>query len=212
MANHPFDDMSSAWQDPPMTARDKGSEGHLMPPKPGILVVTPGLRLVTLNAEAQQIMDELVSAETGMRAKGVFPSQFRELCRKVAKDLSANRDENHLDTSTLAKTIKVGNGTLSLTCFPIVHSYNPGDATIVLFMWRGQNLNEETIALAKKRFNLTIREVTVLECLTKGMTNKEIAKELHIVEQTVKDHVKNIMQKTHSKTRTGLVSQILQLK
>lgn len=194
-----------------MTGRDKAGDG---PPthKPGILVVTPALTLVTLNGEAQQIMDELVGAETGMRAKGVFPSQLRDLCQKVAKDLSAAREEKNLDHSTVSRTIKVGNGTVSLTCFPLVHPQQAAGASIVLIMWRGRNLNEEAIALARKRFNLTAREVAVLEYLTKGWTNKEIARELHIVEQTVKDHVKNIMQKTHSKTRTGLVSLTLQLK
>lgn len=194
-----------------MTGRDKASDTSLAQ-KPGVLVVTPALTLVTLNGEAQQIMDELVGAETGMRAKGVFPSQLRDLCQRVAKDLSASGEDKSLDASIVTRTIKVGNGTVSLVCFPLVHPQQAADASIVLFMWRGRSLNEEAIALARKRFNLTAREVAVLEGLTKGLTNKEIARELHIVEQTVKDHVKNIMQKTHSKTRTGLVSQILQLR
>jgi len=204
--------MDSPRQDPVVTGRDRTGDSPTLFPKPGILVLTPGLKLITLNAEAQQIMDELVGAETGMHAKGVFPSQFRDICRKVARDLSSSRDESNLDHTAMARTITLDNGVVSLICFPIVSPPNPGDATIVLFMWRGKNLHEEAIALAKKRFSLTSREVTVLECLTRGLTNKEIAAELHIVEQTVKDHVKNIMQKTQSKTRTGLVSRTLQLK
>jgi DNA-binding CsgD family transcriptional regulator len=179
--------------------------------KPGILVVTSALKLVALNGEAQDIMDELVGAETGMRAKGVFPSQLRDLCRRVAT-LAAGREDNSLDTSTVTGTITVGKGTVSLTCFPLVHPLYPAHASIVLLMWRSRSLDEEAIALARQRFNLTAREMTVLEYLTKGLTNKQIARELHIVEQTVKDHVKNIMQKSRSRTRTGLVSQTLQLK
>lgn len=204
--------MDASGQDPVTAGRDRNSDSLSLFPRPGILVLTPSLKLITLNAEAQRIMDELVGAETGMQAKGVFPSQFRDICRKVARDLSSSHDESNLDQTALARTIMLGNGVVSLICFPIVSPPNPSDATIVLFMWRGHNLNEEAIALAKRRFSLTAREVTVLECLTRGLTNKEIAAELHIVEQTVKDHVKNIMQKTQAKTRTGLVSQILQLK
>ncbi|MCE7976493.1 MAG: DNA-binding response regulator, partial [Nitrospira sp. NTP1] len=42
----------------------------------------------------------------------------------------------------------------------------------------------------------------------KGWTNKEIANALNITEQTVKEHIKHIMRKTNSTTRTGVLVQI----
>jgi len=48
----------------------------------------------------------------------------------------------------------------------------------------------------------------VIEHLAKGWTNKEIANALGITEQTVKEHIKHIMQKTKSTTRTGILAQV----
>lgn len=62
---------------------------------------------------------------------------------------------------------------------------------------------------AQEQFALTDREMTVIRHLMKGATNKEIAMALGIVEQTVKEHIKNIMQKTKTSTRTGILIEIL---
>jgi len=49
---------------------------------------------------------------------------------------------------------------------------------------------------------LTGRELDVLKLLTKGMGNREIAKELFVSEKTVKTHVANLLQKLEVRTRT----------
>ncbi|MCC1493852.1 response regulator transcription factor [Cognatishimia sp. F0-27] len=60
---------------------------------------------------------------------------------------------------------------------------------------------EETVAnpLAEK---LTAREMQVLEGLTKGLSNKEIARELDIQEPTVKLHMKTLYRKVGASNRT----------
>jgi DNA-binding NarL/FixJ family response regulator len=45
----------------------------------------------------------------------------------------------------------------------------------------------------------------VVQHLLKGWTNKEIANEMRVSEQTVKEHIKHIMKKTTTMTRTGIV-------
>lgn len=49
---------------------------------------------------------------------------------------------------------------------------------------------------------LTKREKEVLREIAKGRSNKEIASELHITEQTVKTHVSNVLAKLHVDDRT----------
>ena len=49
---------------------------------------------------------------------------------------------------------------------------------------------------------LSPREVEVLSALARGRSNKEIAKELSIGEETVKTHVSNILSKLHLADRT----------
>jgi DNA-binding NarL/FixJ family response regulator len=48
---------------------------------------------------------------------------------------------------------------------------------------------------------LTAREREVLQLVTVGMTNKEIAANLHIAENTVKNHLRNILEKLHLQNR-----------
>ena len=61
---------------------------------------------------------------------------------------------------------------------------------------------------AKEKFQLTNREQSVLEHLAKGWTNKEIANALQISQKTVSEHIKQIMRKTNSTTRTGVLVHI----
>ncbi len=48
---------------------------------------------------------------------------------------------------------------------------------------------------------LTKREIEVLQLVIKGATNRDIANELHISENTVKNHLRNIMEKLHMQNR-----------
>ena len=50
--------------------------------------------------------------------------------------------------------------------------------------------------------NLTGREKEVLNLLSRGMLNKEIAKALYISEKTVKNHVSSIFRKLNVQDRT----------
>lgn len=53
---------------------------------------------------------------------------------------------------------------------------------------------------------LTAREREVLQLVTQGSTNREIAAELEVSEHTVNFHVRNILQKLHLKNRAQAVA------
>lgn len=65
---------------------------------------------------------------------------------------------------------------------------------------------EEFVRLVPKELRVSIsvltqREREVLELVAKGATNKEIASQLSITENTVKNHLRNILAKLHLKNR-----------
>jgi DNA-binding NarL/FixJ family response regulator len=53
---------------------------------------------------------------------------------------------------------------------------------------------------------LTDRELDVLRLVTEGLRNKEIAARLSISENTVKFHLKNILEKLHAESRTAVAA------
>jgi DNA-binding NarL/FixJ family response regulator len=68
---------------------------------------------------------------------------------------------------------------------------------------------DNVIVQAKEKFHLTARETTVVRHLLKGWTNKEIANEMNLAEQTIKEFLKHIAEKTSGTTRTGIVMTII---
>lgn len=67
----------------------------------------------------------------------------------------------------------------------------------------GRNINAESI--------LSKREMEVLDCLAEGMTSAQIASDLFISENTVKTHVRHILEKLEAGNRAEAVSKAVQL-
>lgn len=58
---------------------------------------------------------------------------------------------------------------------------------------------------------LTSREIEVLSCVSRGDSNKEIARQLHLTPETVKWHMKNILRKLDCDNRTDAVARASRL-
>jgi len=65
-----------------------------------------------------------------------------------------------------------------------------------------RKVDERKAVLAPR---LTVRELEVLKLVAEGMSNREIAVELYISENTVKNHVRNILEKLHLHSRMEAV-------
>jgi DNA-binding NarL/FixJ family response regulator len=69
-----------------------------------------------------------------------------------------------------------------------------------------QDLMQSTAgeAASARRFGLTARELEIIEFITQGSTNKDIATRLKISEETVKRHLTNIFNKVGMSNRLEL--------
>lgn len=65
---------------------------------------------------------------------------------------------------------------------------------------------QDPAAPSEAPIKLTPREKRVVQLLSQGMTNKEVANGMHIGEYTVKHHVKQIMRKFQVTTRAAIVA------
>lgn len=67
-------------------------------------------------------------------------------------------------------------------------------------------LSQEQGDAVRKLSDLTDRETTILYCLSQGLSNKMIARELDIMESTVKVHIRNLLKKLkfHSRVEAAV--------
>lgn len=81
--------------------------------------------------------------------------------------------------------------------------------------WIGGNAMENTAGIIQKlisketpakhkNYGITPREMQVLNCIVEGCTNRDIAKQFSLSEETIKRHLSNIFDKTGVSTRLEL--------
>ena len=87
--------------------------------------------------------------------------------------------------------------------FKEVVELNDNKQKVINKMLNLQNNNDETSA-QNESVDLSNREVDVLVCVAKGMTNKDISDMFNISVHTVITHRKNIVKKTGIKSVSGL--------
>ncbi|HTK21056.1 MAG TPA: helix-turn-helix transcriptional regulator [Mucilaginibacter sp.] len=110
-----------------------------------------------------------------------------------------------IEQSQLVEVLCTNTGIIAITCLFIWKSIKKARLEyrrILKLQMEGSSTGilKENI----KRYNLTKMEAAIVELLLKGLSNKEIADQLHISEETVKKHVYNIFRKTKVKNRNAL--------
>jgi DNA-binding NarL/FixJ family response regulator len=65
-------------------------------------------------------------------------------------------------------------------------------------------MQKAAVVPERKTFGLTPRELAVVQCIVEGCSNKAIATEFAISEETVKRHLSNVFDKTGVSTRLEL--------
>lgn len=139
---------------------------------------------------------------------GVIPAVVAELCSDVLKLLSVRTGAKDWEQLQLRRMAGDARNSMLLRGLGLPDADAQRSRILVMIEEVGRR-QRASLEQAKDLFHLTDREQAVVEQLVKGWTNKQIAIELGIVEQTVKEHIKHIMQKTKASTRTGILVQIL---
>jgi len=79
-----------------------------------------------------------------------------------------------------------------------------GGARVVNLMAALRELMEKVKTPERKTFGLTPREMDVVGCIVEGCSNRDVARQFSISEETVKRHLSNIFDKTGVSTRLEL--------
>lgn len=169
---------------------------------PGVIMFSEKLQLLFLNQEAMACNERLAKADPSSSGRGLFSPLVMALCEEVAGLLKSRRDPKEWEHFQVLRVVEVRPNPILLRGIGIPSSNS------VLILMEVLSQRERTSLSVPVQHRLSGRERAVVTCLAGGMTNKEIAEELGLSEHTVKDHLKNIMHKTSTHTRTALLMKV----
>ena len=191
---------------PPVDATDNLADQRV---GSGIIVLSASMQLLHMNRQASELSKLINAAEQSQgnrkSAHGVLPTALTELCGEIIKALHVRTEAKDWEQFEIKRVAGNPEKPILLRGFGLPDRGGVQHARLVVTLEelaRRQQLNTDQ---AREKFQLTNREQSVIEHLAKGWTNKEIANALEITEQTVKEHIKHIMRKTNSTTRTGIL-------
>ena len=177
---------------------------------PGLLVFTGSLELVFMNREAWELGSRLTQCSYGLAVQGVLPTEVTELSERICRLLRERGEGKDSDQLQLVRVSRPSSESVLFRAVGIPHSDGLRKSLILIFMEAIGRQERGVSKQVKWKFGLSDRQAAVVEHLLEGLTNKEIANRLGIAEQTVKEHMKQIMQKTGTTTRTGALMQLFE--
>lgn len=178
---------------------------------PGILLLSSSMQLLYRDRRTWELCGQINKAQAGKAASGVLPPAVADLCAEIRKTLQVRTEAKDWEHFRVKRIIGDPKRPVLLRGLGLPDRNGIEQSRILITMEEVGRRQEAVTEQAKELFHLTDREVAVVQNLLKGWTNKEIANALGVTEQTVKEHIKHIMEKTKTTTRTGILVQVLRL-
>jgi DNA-binding CsgD family transcriptional regulator len=178
---------------------------------PGILMLTGTMQMLYRDRRSSELCGQINRDQNGAAANGVLPLAVADICAEIMKALKARSRAQEWEHLRIKRVIGDPSRPVLLCGLGVPDRNGIQDSRILLIMEEIGRREHNVADQAKEIYNFTDREVAVVQNLLKGWTNKEIANELSVTEQTVKEHIKHIMEKTKTTTRTGVLVQIARI-
>jgi DNA-binding CsgD family transcriptional regulator len=176
---------------------------------PGIVVLTSARRFLYMNRQGRELCRHLVWTEGGRLATGLLPKVVTELRDEIVTKLESLSHVKDWENIEISRVVGDSHKPVLLRGLGFPDPTSPNPACVLVLIEEVGRDADLAPAQAKLRFRLTDREEAAIQYLAKGFTNKEIADALGISEPTVKEHLRHIMQKTGTHTRTGVLARVL---
>lgn len=178
---------------------------------PGLLLVARPMRLIYMNERARNAIVAMCEAEQAEGAskaglaKGLLPRGLLGVCKAVFDYLGRSQHGKDLERFQLTHVVGGLSRPFLVRGFGMPDVSSPAKARALLVVEEIALHREGAKPVDLDQWQLTPREQAVVQCLAKGWTNKEIASSLKLALPTVKEHIRHIMEKTRTTTRTGIV-------
>jgi DNA-binding CsgD family transcriptional regulator len=175
----------------------------------GVVLFSSAGQLLFMNHEAQNYIQQLQSPIVKENGTCLIPEDIHAVVRELVTQLMECDHPKDCETIQVERICFGLDQRLLLRglCVPdepLLRS----SRFLVIIERLNQKLEYPDVNI-QQRYHLTEREQMVIIYLMLGFTNKEIANRMNLSEYTVKEHLKRIMQKTKTTTRTGLLARMI---
>ena len=166
----------------------------------GILLMTARGRILLIDSRAAELCQQMRVA-AGDQGR-TLPLPILKIVNEIAQSLDSRSDLKDWEAFSLRHVIDGQEGRILVTGIGLPARGHAGERRILVTL----DVIMSRISLRRlEAFHLSPRETTTVKGLFKGSTNKEIAQAMGISTQTAKEHIKHIMGKTRTTTRTGII-------
>jgi DNA-binding CsgD family transcriptional regulator len=188
----------------------KQSQGLRQQGTTGVILFTTTGQLLFMNTEAQVFTGQLQPQSTRETDTGLIPEQIHTLVHDLIGRLMHCDHPKDCESIQMERLCFANDQRLLLRGFCIPDEPLARNSRFLIII---EQLNQQKLecpdANMQQRYHLTEREQMVIIYLMLGFTNKEIANRINLSEYTVKEHLKRIMHKTQTTTRTGLLARMV---
>jgi DNA-binding CsgD family transcriptional regulator len=157
---------------------------------PGIIILNNEGRLVFINNEVLDMIGN----------PSVITENLKDICQKF------NTHKNISEIKNKPLIFKHLEKTFSARAFPIGFSEREKMTHLLFLVERLPEKREINFEQVRSKYKLTKKEIEIVKLLSQGYSNKDIAQSLSISEYTVKDHIKNIMEKMDCSSRGEIMA------
>ncbi len=157
----------------------------------GVIVYNHNLDIIYSNKKAK-----------GFLKRQQLPDEINTICRRIINAIeTSSLKEKFPGEIYISKKFKdsPNNWIFSLSVYESPKPY------VCIYIIEEKFSNRFDLNDMRKQFRLTRRETDVLRQVLDGLQNSEIAEELEISEQTIKDYLSNIYSKIGVKNRFDLI-------
>jgi DNA-binding NarL/FixJ family response regulator len=173
------------------SALSEGSVQNILAADPDVLVIDS----FASNLAHLEFVRELQHRASGIKllviGMDIDPQNFLQAIREGAMGYLA-RDASALEVVAAVRTVANGGAVCS------------ADLCAFLFRFAARQ-NQMPNFHAKERLGLTSREQQLVGLISRGLTNKEIASQLQLAENTVRNHIHRMLRKLNVSHRLAVV-------
>jgi len=178
-------------------------------PGSGLLLFSSSGQVLFMNREGQNYIRQIQSFTAQENGTCMLPEDIHAVARELISRLMQCDHPKDCETIQIERICFGLDQRLLLRGLCVPEEPLIQNSRLLIIMEKFNQELECPDGKIQQMYHLTEREQMVIIYLMLGFTNKEIASRLNLSEYTVKEHLKRIMQKTKTTTRTGLLARMV---